>query len=232
MLKNANLLQNPADIQYDKYSEEYLIQALANLGQRIGIKGDGISYKYFTFNDLINDNSYTDDQYVGYLRYIKDENNKYKSVFGVVDKFTLTDYHKFSDSVNINDCLYFPNDLEFDIPIGGIEKYSKNSICINNGTDLTFMLAGKHIGTNDNDDLNTTLYYYKFDISTNKLKYGAKLFHYNKTNDDNMYCLINTINTEYENNSYSSNIAQKKLPNHNEATIGRGVAYLISLTGN
>ena len=205
MLKNANLLQNPADIQLKPDDKELLIQALANLGQRIGIKGDGISYKYFTFNDLINDNSFTDDQYVGYLRYIKDENNKYKSVFGVVDKLTLTDYHKFSDSVNINDCLYFPNDLEFDIPIGGIEKYSKNSICINDGTDLTFMLAGKHIGTNDNEDLNTTLYYYKFDISTNKLKYGAKLFHYNKTNDDDMYCLINTINTEYENNSYSSN---------------------------
>ena len=47
MIKNVNLMQNPQDIIWDKeseYSREHLIQALANLGQRIGIKGDGISY--------------------------------------------------------------------------------------------------------------------------------------------------------------------------------------------
>ena len=49
MLKNVNLLQNPKDITFDKYSEQYVLEALANLGQRIGIKGDGISYRSFTF---------------------------------------------------------------------------------------------------------------------------------------------------------------------------------------
>ena len=56
MIKNVNLMQNPQDIIWDKeseYSREHLIQALANLGQRIGIKGDGISYKSFTFNDIL-----------------------------------------------------------------------------------------------------------------------------------------------------------------------------------
>ena len=48
MLKNVNLLQNPKDITFDKYSEQYILEALANLGQRIGIKGDGISYRSFT----------------------------------------------------------------------------------------------------------------------------------------------------------------------------------------
>ena len=49
MIKNVNLLQNP--IEYDKYVEEYLIQALANLGQRIGIKGDGIGAIAFVYGN-------------------------------------------------------------------------------------------------------------------------------------------------------------------------------------
>ena len=94
--------------------------------------------------------------------------------------------------------------MTFDIPIGGIEKYSKNSICINNGEDLTFMLAGKLIGTNDDDPLNTVLYYYKFDIDNNLLKYGAKLYHYNSDDTGDWFCLITTVNNNYKENNYES----------------------------
>ena len=74
MIKNVNLLQNP--IEYDKYIEEYLIQALANLGQRIGIKGDGISYHYFTFGDLLGDSmSYYNTPRLGYIQYTKSTNS-------------------------------------------------------------------------------------------------------------------------------------------------------------
>ncbi len=206
MIKNVNLLQNP--IEYDKYIEDFLIQALANLGQRVGIKGDGISYQYFTFNDLIGDNKiYDATKHLGFIQYIKDNTSKYKATFGVCNVDTETNVLSndkiLFDSENINNTLYFPNDLTFDIPVGGIEKYSKNSICINNGKDLTFMLAGKLIGTNDTDPLNTILYYYKFDINSNLLKYGAKIYHYKTDERGDWFCLIITVNTDYENNNYT-----------------------------
>ena len=112
MIKNVNLLQNP--IEYDKYIEEYLIQALANLGQRIGIKGDGISYHYFTFGDLLGDSmSYYNTPRLGYIQYTKSTNSdKYTAVFGVCkyDPQTGMTYGhsdgKLSESLDINDVLY------------------------------------------------------------------------------------------------------------------------------
>ena len=148
MRKHINLMQNPEDIIFDKdgsYSKEFLIQALANLGQRIGIKGDGIAYKSFNFNDILLD-SYSSDENVGYIEYIKDDNsNQIKALFGVANKNNLEDSQTLFDSININNTLNFNAELSFSIPVCGIEKYSKSSICINNNNELTFMLAGKRL---------------------------------------------------------------------------------------
>lgn len=211
MIKNVNLLQNP--IEYDKYIEEYLIQALANLGQRIGIKGDGISYHYFTFGDLLGDSmSYYNTPRLGYIQYTKSTNSdKYNAVFGVCkyDPQTGMTYGhsdgKLSESLDINDVLYFPNDLSFDITLGGIEKYAKNSICINDGNDLTFMLVGKLIGTNDDEDLNSVLYYYKFDINSNLLKFGAKIYYDNSDDNGDWFHLMTVVNKTYKGNNYKDN---------------------------
>ena len=206
MIKNVNLLQNP--IEYDKYVEEYLIQALANLGQRIGIKGDGISYQYFTFGDLIGEStSYYGTPTLGYIKYQKAiESDKYVAVFGTCtyDKETgeVYDYNPLSESLDINDVLYFSNDLSFDIVLGGIEKYAKNSICINDGKDLTFMLVGKIMGTNDDDDLNSVLYYYKFDINSNLLKFGAKIYYDNSDDNGDWFHLMMITNKTYKSNNY------------------------------
>lgn len=214
MIKNVNLLQNP--IEYDRYSEEFIIQALANLGQRVGIKGDGIAYKFFTFNDLIdnNDNSKLNElsnvKNVGYIQYIRsDETSNYIAKVGVkqIDNDTgefINDI-VISTSKNVNNILYFNKDLFFDIPIGGIEKYSKNSICINDGNELTFMLAGKILGSEDNDDYNTILYYYKFDINTNMLKYASKIFQYDSSIEGERVALISIVNSLYKENGYTGN---------------------------
>ena len=206
MIKNVNLLQNP--IEYDKHVEEYLIQALANLGQRIGIKGDGISYQHFTFGDIIGDStSYYGTPTLGYIQYQKSaESDRYVAVFGTCTYDDETgetyNYKSLSESLNINDVLYFPNDLTFDIILGGIEKYSKNSICINDGKDITFMLVGKMMGTNDDDDLNSVLYYYKFDINSNLLKFGAKIYYDSSDENGDWFHLMLVTNKTYKNNVY------------------------------
>ena len=225
MIKNVNLLQNP--IEYDKYSEEFLIQALANLGQRVGIKGDGIAYRYFTFNDLLTNaensnlssaaasykSKYNTDKIpfnIGYIQYVKtDKYSDYIAKFGVkqIDPDTgefVNDIF-ISNTRNINNILYFNKELSFDIPIGGVEKYAKNSICINDGDELTFMLAGKHIGAPDNSDFNTILYYYKFDVNTNLLKYAAKISQYNSDISGEYVSLITIVNSLYKENNYSGN---------------------------
>ena len=206
MRKHINLMQNPEDIIFDKdgsYSKEFLIQALANLGQRIGIKGDGIAYKSFNFNDILLD-SYSSDENVGYIEYIKDDNsNQIKALFGVANKNNLEDSQTLFDSININNTLNFNAELSFSIPVCGIEKYSKSSICINNNNELTFMLAGKRLGYNDNDENNTVLMYYKFNILTNKLISCYKIFQYYKDQKGtNYYCLLNVDSVKNQNNEY------------------------------
>ena len=196
MKKHINLMQNPNDIQYDRYSEEYLIQALANLGQRIGIKGDGIAYKSFNFNDILS-YTYDPDKYVGYIKYNKnDQNNLITASFGVANKTNLSDFTELDDTKNINDVLYFESDLSFSVPISNIEKFSKNSICINDENELTLMLIGKKIGYEDDEANNSILMYYKFDINTNKLICCYKLsYFFTSDNGDNYYTLLNITNT-------------------------------------
>ena len=194
MKKHINLMQNPNDIQYDRYSEEYLIQALANLGQRIGIKGDGIAYKSFNFNDILS-YTYDPDKYVGYIKYNKnDQNNLITASFGVANKTNLSDFTELDDTKNINDVLYFESDLSFSVPISNIEKFSKNSICINDENELTLMLIGKKIGYEDDEANNSILMYYKFDINTNKLICCYKLsYFFTSDNGDNYYTLLNIL---------------------------------------
>lgn len=208
MKQNINLMQNPEDIIFDKnseYSKEYLIQTLANLGQRIGIKGDSVAYKSFTFNDiLMNSETYSAKDKIGYIEYIGDDNGNIKALFGITDKLNLLNSKVLDTSININNALYFNTELAFSIPVCGIEKYSKNSICVNNDNELTFILVGKKIGYNDRDENNAILMYYKFDIITNKLIACYKLSHYMKNEDDNNYYSLISIKNSNGTDSLSS----------------------------
>ena len=225
MIKNVNLMQNPQDIIWDKeseYSREHLIQALANLGQRIGVKGDGISYKSFTFNDIL-DKTYSASQYVGFIEYFRDsDSNDLKAKFGVTDKYNI--YNSNNEQIleisqNINNAFIFPSDLTFSLPVNNIEKYSKNSICVNSNGEFTIILVGKIIGSNDNDNNNAVLMYYKFDINSNKLICAYKTYYVDTLlNESNLYCLEIVENEKYGNNELSNNYTfEIKLFNSKEA---------------
>lgn len=211
MIQNVNLMQNPEDIIFDKesgYSKEYLIQALANLGQRIGIKGDGIAYKSFTFNDISSlYGNYSSNEKIGYIEYIRDDyDGRIKALFGISDKNNLYKTETIDSSINIDNTLIFDTELSFSIPLCGIEKYSKNSLCVNKDNELTFILVCKKIGTNDDDQNNSVIIYYKFNILTNTLICCYKLFHfYENSLNENFYCLLN-VNSTDNNNIYDLNI--------------------------
>ena len=201
--KSINLLQNPIDIP-DSRGEEYYIQALANLGQRIGIKGDGIAYKSFSFLDSISYASeYSIDEYIGYLKYANNSNNELIAEFGVVKK-DLSEYTSLETLKSINNILYFPNDLTLPVIMNNVEKYSKNSIIVNEDGFITMMLVEKLIGYDDDDLNNSILQYYKFDINNNKLLYSAKIYFAYSDGLSNYYALIKT--SHIEGNNYKTTI--------------------------
>lgn len=69
-----NTLQNKKDTNLSENVEKYVIEALANLGQRYSVAGDGISTDSITFSKIVSNNSYADPtKYLGKIW--KDENN-------------------------------------------------------------------------------------------------------------------------------------------------------------
>ena len=214
MKRNINLMQNGIDLENDSLNElqkEYILQALANLGQRIGIKGDGISYRNFSFLDLLNNEniSYNANEYIGWLKYQDLGDNELVATFGITNidsgEETLLSNINTKD---INDILYASNEIQFTIPINNIEKYSKNSIISNDGNILTIITVGKTLGYEDVDENNGVLLYYKFDVKTNKPIYITKIGYVSSDNSSNYYYALELnrakdnegvyINNEYE----------------------------------
>ena len=64
-IQNINTLQNPIDFsQLSTYSNEYLLQSLANLGQRLSIKGDSIKTRGFSFIQLFANQTYDENNFI------------------------------------------------------------------------------------------------------------------------------------------------------------------------
>jgi len=217
MKQNINLMQSSADINNDvfnKAQKEYILQALANLGQRMGIKGDGMAYRQFSFYDILNNDfiSYSAKDYVGYLEYNKDDStDEYTAVFGVYNVKDNTE--KILEQFNtksVNDVFYFDRQFSFTIPVNSIEKYAKGSIISNKDNILTIITVGKIAGYNDDDQNNSVLLYYKFDILSNRIIYAAKLHHVYSNNSSAYYSLIRLNLIENEDgdltNRYNVNI--------------------------
>jgi len=207
MKRNINLLQSETDLSTDifnKAQKEYILQALANLGQRMGIKGDGLAYRSFSFLDLINssEDEYSLNDYIGYIDYKKDENDDPVAIFGLNNIKTNTD--KIIDSLttkSVNNLLYFDNEFSFTIPISGIEKYCKGTIISNENNILTIIAVGKIIGYDDTDLDNAILLYYKYDTSSNKVIYIAKVHHVYSDNNSSYYILLRLYRDKDEDNN-------------------------------
>ena len=69
-IQNINSINYPGEFNnLNSQTEEYLIQALANLGQRYSIKGDGIGIRTIRFADIIDAQNYSSSEYIGYVGY-------------------------------------------------------------------------------------------------------------------------------------------------------------------
>lgn len=205
MKRSIYEIQNPKD--YEPYFtenkfQENLIQALANMGQRLGLKGDGIKYNSFTFKDLLNNDAEVNDNLsndnsdrIGFICLnsegninigIASKNLNYNTDKNMIETNALV----LNNYGNINDRLFLDNEFTLEIPVNNIEKYINQSIISNDSKYFTQIMVGKYFGYDEDDENGCEYIYNKFDIDTNKLLYAYRIFHVKETNTSDYYCLL------------------------------------------
>ena len=216
MKKSIYEIQNPTD--FAPYSYDYLIQALANMGQRVGIKGDGIEYSNFTFADVIGTDAYKDaDKYIGYMRYKQkaetSDTSTLVSEFGIIERGKLYDAtntvytYESNTSRNIRNTVYISSGgLSFDLPINNIEKYSPYSLIHNDGKTLTTILVGRYFGMDDDDSNNCEIIYSKYDTETARLTYAIRCVYLYSDNNNDYYACIKLQETTDDENKYKCTV--------------------------
>ena len=222
MKTTINQIQNPID--YESYVNEHLIQALANSGNRLGIKGDSIIFKEFTFADILGNKPYDINNDIGIMYYdniqnaILDENddslsdNKFKKAFKVNfgycpkdkcvnAKSVLANKKLVESSINIYDCLTI-EDKFFDGYVNNIESYK--GFIHNNSKYLTLILKAKYQGYYDNAENNCELQWFKFNIDENYITDAFKIYHLDldDVNEENDYYVLLHIERKEEHKYY------------------------------
>ena len=185
-IKNINTIQNPDDLEFIKQaSNEYVLQSLANLGQRIGLTGDGVKVNDFSFSEIVNGSTYSHFDYVGYM-----EKKGDSIIAGIKRKSDLSDVIVPVEIKNTDNYIITTSEITLETEINGVEGYSNGTIiCDENYYTCSF--TGK---TND------TVQEYiceKFDKLHNIIYSALRLTHYqNKVtmfylfrNADNTYTL-------------------------------------------
>lgn len=179
-LKNINTIQNTNDIEKISYfSNEYLYEALSNLGQRFSLKGDSVSTRFFTPLSVVNKKQ-SDFSDVKLISKLSANKNKL--------------YLEFFDSKNINNQLYkeelkytidnlFNTDTQIvlNTKINGIDYYKENMLMYLDSNNDTFVIVSIGCDSEIGDvELNIDCY----NINTNMLISSVKLL---DVNDDSYY---------------------------------------------
>lgn len=186
-IRNINTIQNPNDLSYIlSYTNNFMYESLANLGQRFSIKGDSVKSSFFTTlsvcskdaDDFIDDNGNKIDL-ISKISLI--DNNIYLQFFNINDINTplyteLLDY-------TINNLVTTDAPLKLNTKINGIDYYKENLYIFVNDSENILYIAS--LGC-DNDMGIVELNIDAYNINTNKLVKSLKLI---DTNDSDHYYL-------------------------------------------
>ena len=201
---NINGINNIDDIKYiSQLGDQQLIQALANLGQRIGIKGDSIDYGCFTFLDILNNDYIPNAENtpeIGILNYyLHDGKNCIFSEIGtttmdekyVHNKRPLNNLLSENNEENVFYQQFFLNNFSLETKVNNIELYSGNSIFNKDGEILKTLLLGKILGTDNKDINNLEIQYNEFNLTTNTLEKAIRTYYaYSLNNNENYYIML------------------------------------------
>lgn len=185
---------------YSLQDRDNTVGALANMGQRVGLKGDSVAYRYFTFGDLFT-GKYDATKYVGVLYY---DNSTAK--FCVVEKknaaLLYVDGTKFkADAGGIpvyNTILSKEISKASNIPINNIEYLCPGTKFHTNKTKntITSVGFGKIAGMLDDEHNNLELLYNRFNTVTHRLEKYVRIFHLEDVFNNKFYVLVRLEDTE------------------------------------
>lgn len=225
-IKNIVALQHPEEFSYiPTYSNEYILQSLANLGQRLGIKGDSLIYKYFTFADIFDELSdkeyYEKNDYIGvvkyhrnndgvYCKFVIEKNNKKYNNYN--DNYTDVLNNKFKTGINIDsDVIIYEqnifnkyidiNNIKFEILINNIDSYLSNVLFLKDNKFVS-LLFGKILGTKDNTPNNMEIIYNKFNSETNILERAIRSYYLYSDGNSKYYVLLDIVANENDASKY------------------------------
>lgn len=201
------LINNINKFDENIVNDPVLVQALANLGQRAGLKGDGMLYKKFYFSDLFdtfNKNEFTSNDYIGV---IKTTDNNSNFIFGVVKKSDITPDSIKDEKLNILDGITLNpnneiiNSLNFDFSSTNVTSILPGSIFKSdyNGEYLSMMLFEQTA------DGSIEVQFNKFRLSDNILERAYKIIKLNSQQRDNEinYFIYDATRTLTNDNQYN-----------------------------
>lgn len=153
----------------DPKFKEYILQSLANLGQRLGVKGDSVATKSFAFKDLFDiDSRVSNETHVGLV-----ERRNGEITISIKDMKTLTSSPAQELLVPVsNDSISISTAFELTTPINGVASYANGGIItvdnIHNRYILTF------IGKNEQGEF-VEFICDEFDKTNNQLLKGLRI---------------------------------------------------------
>lgn len=210
MIKNALSLQNKIDGKYidniDKFNSDFAVEALANAGQRLGMKGDSIHYTAFSIADLLTimNKDYLiniNNDYNCAVKYIKTgvDSDPYAIMSVIPSNETLNNDNQNTvvlldknenENINLFGEHYIAQEFQFEKPINNIDYFLENSfITVNENIFKTF-LFGKKLGCHDDDDFNVEILYNEFNLKTNILERAVRMYHLFSLSNSNYYAIL------------------------------------------
>lgn len=185
-LQTINTIQNINDLK--NIVDQYQLESLANLGQRFSIKGDGVSSRTFTLNELLYEN--TNKNKVAKM-YINDSKLFICPLLN--ETLDLDLFNKIEIEYSLDNAVYSDAPIALNTSINGIDFYRENMLMFKSTTNNYFYIAS--LGC-DNSKIIYELNIEKYDILTNKVVESIKLIDLNESEKN-----------EFSNvNQYSENV--------------------------
>lgn len=213
MQHNIIDLQNQTDTAYiGNLNQDFILQSLANLGQRVGLKGDGIVYQNFTFYDMfsnITETQYSADKYIGVIKYDTDNiTNLNIGAVGIIEKGKrYIDATSFESGIGVDDANHIISNgttstaISSNFIVNNIQSFLPYSVLRTDEDGKYFynILFGQHINTNDSSTLpNIDVHYNKFRLSDNTLDTAIRVINISNTTTQPNY-LMYVVNRSSDN---------------------------------
>lgn len=209
MQHNIIELQNQTDTAYiGNLNQDFILQALANLGQRVGLKGDGIVYQNFSFYDMfsnITETQYSADEYIGVVKYDTDNiTNLNIGAAGIIKKGTrYTNATNFETGIAVDNANKIISNgttstaISSNFIVNNIQSFLPYSILQTDKDGKYFynILFGQTINTDDSSlTPNIEVHYNKFRLSDNTLDTAIRVINIGNIQTPNYLMYVVTRN--------------------------------------